>query len=222
MYENLVNLFSSRRTPRLVSREPIPDDDVNKILDAIKLAPSFNKVYPYQIHVLTNSEEGTKIKEKLVDFYRCQDDDGTSSLPGTSLLKKEIAQPLLSGLVLVYVITPDNSEAAPAGPKVQHDFAMKDATISATYGLMAAMSLGYKVGMFGSVSYNNESNHSACDLFNTDINSKIVLSLTIAKDTLPIIDPTKEKQWYLFNKVPVFVRPFKHSNVSAGPTILTI
>jgi nitroreductase len=51
MYNELKTLLENRRTPRYVSQDDIPEDDINKILNIINLAPSFDKVYPYEVHV---------------------------------------------------------------------------------------------------------------------------------------------------------------------------
>jgi nitroreductase len=58
-------LFDTRRTVRLFLNDPVPEDDVDKIIAAAKKAPSKNCLYPYNIMALTNSEEGKKVKQHL-------------------------------------------------------------------------------------------------------------------------------------------------------------
>jgi len=58
-------LFDTRRTVRLFLDDPIPEDDVDKIIAAAEKAPSKNCLYPYNIMALTNSEEGKKVKQHL-------------------------------------------------------------------------------------------------------------------------------------------------------------
>lgn len=136
MYAQLLNLFKNRRTVRLASETDISQDNLNKILEAAKTAPSFDKLYPYKIYVLTNSIEGRLKKERLLEYYRCGVDR-----PFTSWDNKEILQPILSGVVLVYTwwpsvgITPD-----PLQPGSGHG--ATDAIMGATMSLMAAESLG--------------------------------------------------------------------------------
>jgi nitroreductase len=146
IYYQLLNLFKNRRTVRLASETGISDDYLNKILAAAKTAPSFDKLYPYKIYVLTNSVEGRLKKERLLEYFRCGSDR-----PLTGWKNKEILQPILSGLVLVYTYqysvsrTPDPIQPATTG------LGAIDAIMSATMALMAAESLELKTGFFACV-----------------------------------------------------------------------
>ena len=59
------NLYDARKTVRLFLDDPVPKDDVDKIIGAAKKVPSKNCLYPYNIMALTNSEEGKKVKQHL-------------------------------------------------------------------------------------------------------------------------------------------------------------
>ena len=138
VYDQLLNLFKNRRTVRFASENNISQDKLDKILAAAQTAPSFDKLYPYGIYVLTNSVEGRSKKELLLECFRC----GTDR-PFDNWDNKEMLQPILSGVVLVYTWwssigrTPDPM-APPGGQGHGHT----DAVISATMSMMAAQSLG--------------------------------------------------------------------------------
>jgi protein PhnA len=87
MYNELKTLLENRKTPRYVDRDDIPRDDINKILDAAKLAPSFDKVYPYEIYVLTNSQAGINKKEELDNaHWACLNEAMWSEIPAVQVV----------------------------------------------------------------------------------------------------------------------------------------
>jgi len=209
MYNTLKLLFESRRTPRYVDREDIPEDAINKILDAAKLAPSFDKIYPYEIFVLTNSQAGINKKEELVERYICRNEDFTMSNVGDSWNDREIVQPILSGLALVYVAIPTSSATTSAGPYELDLQAHRDAMISATYAMLTAESLGYRAGMFSGITWPLQ---SAKLLFTDAEHARVVTTVTVANKDLAIIDPTKAKQYINYKNQQPFVYHSKHKN----------
>lgn len=63
----LDSLFDTRHTVRLFLNEPIPENDVDKIVEAAVKAPSKNCLNPYNIMVITDTEEGKKFKKYLCE-----------------------------------------------------------------------------------------------------------------------------------------------------------
>jgi len=216
MYHELKTLLENRRTPRYVDRDDIPEDDINKILDAAKLAPSFDKVYPYEVHVLTNSAAGIVKKEALVDYYVCCGPDGITDTPGDSWNEREICQPILSGLVLVYIATPKLSATSRAGPNEKAFIAHRDAMLSATYAMISAKSLGYASGMFGSVAHGE-----SLGLFTNNASAKIVTSVTIATRELPF-STADNRQYISYKNQQPFVYTKKHQGITRHPKITVV
>jgi nitroreductase len=212
MYNTLKSLLESRRTPRYVDREDIPQEDIQKILDAANLAPSFDKVYPYEIFVLTNSPAGIDKKEELVERYLCRNINGTISKVGDPWNDREIVQPILSGLSLVYVSIPKASATSSAGPLELALISQRDAMISATYAMLAGQSLGYRAGMFSAVTFPDE---TANILFSNNAMARIVTTVTIANRDLLIIDPTDNRQYIDYKNQQPFVYHSKHKNKTA-------
>ena len=219
MYNELKTLLENRRTPRYVDRDDIPQDDIDKILDAAKLAPSFDKVYPYEIYVLTNSQAGINKKEKLVERYICRHQDGTQPAVGTPWNDREIVQPILSGVSLVYVAIPVASETTAAGAFEVAFTAQRDAMVSATYAMLAAQSLGYQAGMFSGVVWPGE---SARLLFTDVEQARVVTTVTVANRVIPTSDPLYDKQFIDYKDQRPFVYHSKHKDKVSLPNIMIL
>lgn len=230
MFDQLYNLITTRRTPRLVETNNIPEENITKILNAAKSAPSFDKAYAYSIHALTNSPAGITKKEQLLEFYRCTNSDGTHPKYGDTFHNREMVQPILSGLVLVYVITPKRGPNMKTGPQQTINAAVRDSTISATYAMLAAASLGYKTGMLCAIDSNYHPVNNAVKLFVNDTISFISMSVTVATDIIPIPESTipgasphtGPKQYFNYKGMTPFVYPKKHWNVNKVPTVITV
>jgi len=61
----ITDLFNSRKTTRVFNQDPLPTDDVQKIIDAALLAPSKNCIFPYRIEVYTQSDTGKACKQHI-------------------------------------------------------------------------------------------------------------------------------------------------------------
>jgi hypothetical protein len=217
-YDQLLGLMQNRHTPRMVDSSPIPDVDVQKIYSAIKTAPSFDRVFPYKVFFLTNSEEGIVKKEQLIEYFRCGGDH-----VGDPWDDKEILQPLLSGLVIAYVT--DLKKLSPTAdygdPETLHRrlsigrHALKDMMISGTYAMLAARSLGYHTGMFGAAKQFAE----AAQVLTPDDNCYLELCVVVAKDVIPPLDISNPKQYYNFKNQNTFVFWNKHKNIHPSTDI---
>lgn len=61
------NLFDTRHTVRVFLNDPVNEEHMNQIIDAAQKAPSKNCLYPYNIMVFTNTENGKKVKKHLCE-----------------------------------------------------------------------------------------------------------------------------------------------------------
>ncbi len=100
----------------------IPDNDINKILQKISLAPSARNLQSYKIYAVKNNKVINKI------FHACfnQKNDFICN----------------SSLVLVFCADPDNSEKV-FGARGKNLYAYQDATIAASFGILTVTALGY-------------------------------------------------------------------------------
>jgi nitroreductase len=71
-YEQLLELFKGRRTLRAIKPDPIPDDLVEKLLEAARWAPTGFNMQPLEMLVVKDQKLRTAIKQ-IVDDYRNSD-----------------------------------------------------------------------------------------------------------------------------------------------------
>jgi nitroreductase len=71
-YEQLLGLFKERRTLRAIKPDPIPDELVDKLLEAARWAPTGFNMQPLEMVVVKDLELRTAIKQ-IVDDYRNSD-----------------------------------------------------------------------------------------------------------------------------------------------------
>jgi nitroreductase len=219
IYEDLLNLLQNRRTSRLVDTSDIDIEDITKILEAIKYAPSFDKVYPYKIVALTNSPEAITVKENLIKYYRCAKPNGTTPSVDSSFDDLEMVQPILSGLTLVFVATPKPSSTMKEGIINLQMIAVKDATIAATLAMLTGESLGLKTGMFGCV----QQIHNVTAMFTDAPLARYVMAVTFAKKIIPHTNETKSRQYFdLDSNTRPFAYRNKHRNINNTPLIQVI
>jgi hypothetical protein len=133
-----------------------------------------------------------------------------------------MVQPILSGLTLVYVVTPKRSPLMKTGPIETLLAGVKDATISATYAMLAAHSLGLKTGMFGSIEQNSYTSSNAVKLFSNDPNSIITLSVTVANSLVETPDTVGEKHFFKYKGDLPYVMYKKHKAIINSPEIIKL
>jgi nitroreductase len=71
-YEQLLELFKGRRTLRAIKPDPIPDDLVEKLLEAARWAPTGFNMQPLEMLVVKDLDLRAAIKQ-IVDDYRNSD-----------------------------------------------------------------------------------------------------------------------------------------------------
>ncbi|MBN1833152.1 MAG: nitroreductase family protein [Deltaproteobacteria bacterium] len=67
-YESLLNLVKKRRSIRRFKPDPIPDDDITKIIDVARWAPSGFNMQPWEFLVVKNPDLREKIVELISDI----------------------------------------------------------------------------------------------------------------------------------------------------------
>jgi nitroreductase len=150
----MMELFNNRKTYRAFKSNALPDDHTNSIVSAGCSAPSKQRIYPYRIIALTQSEASIAIKNRL--FY----ESFINELKNKHLLTAKA--PLL--LVWVGIYLPDNGDlnlssnqtdmrsiaktwnfqtASAETLSIVRARADKDAAISASFSMIQAEALGY-------------------------------------------------------------------------------
>lgn len=171
MGNNLVDIIFKRKTARLVETTDIPESDIEVLKQVILKSPSLDKRFPYKIFFLTNSEAGVAIKNQLIEYYRCHTDH-----IGDTWENKEIVQPILSGLSIVFVQRP-----TPLIIDTNHELEMvsiRDIAVAGTMAMLAGEEMGYATGMFGACT----DPVGAANLFGGNgVTEKVRLVVTIAK-----------------------------------------
>lgn len=61
----IIDLFNTRSTTRVFDQTPLPEEHIQKIVDAALLAPSKNCIFPYRVEVYTQSKLGRACKQHL-------------------------------------------------------------------------------------------------------------------------------------------------------------
>jgi predicted oxidoreductase (fatty acid repression mutant protein) len=72
-YESLLELFQQRRSIRKYKDEPVPEEYIQKILEAARWAPSGANKQPWEFVVIRQEESRKKIIEILTEQFRSMD-----------------------------------------------------------------------------------------------------------------------------------------------------
>lgn len=150
---NFMSTIMSRRSFRSFRDTPLPDKHVRMILEAACFAPSKNRLYPYQITAITQSDQGRDLKQNLLKqaFF----DAGSKVYHGMCLapllliyswipvgeqnmwgVARNYPEARNDGIAKFDSLTPSQKE------KCLHT-AIADIHISASWALLMAESLGY-------------------------------------------------------------------------------
>ncbi|KKR31631.1 MAG: Nitroreductase [Candidatus Gottesmanbacteria bacterium GW2011_GWC2_39_8] len=104
-----------------ISGMSIPKEDLDKILEAARQAPSAGNLQSYKIYVIDKEKD---IKE-VAKFYRNQKSE---FIPSSSA---------------ILFFCPDPDRANERYPEKKDHYSLQDATISQAFAILAATSLGY-------------------------------------------------------------------------------
>jgi hypothetical protein len=225
LYDDFIKILQNRRTARLVSQDDIPPEDIQKIINAGKFAPSADKRYNYKVYALSNSDEGKSKKLELIKYFRCG-----KTLPNDPYDDKELIQPILSGLTLLYTVTlpGNNTLSGSAG---------RDAMINASFSMIAAELLGYKTAFLGIIS----DRVAARKILNFEGDDEYaILAVTCSTDSFHnpdnelsfeyqgknfLYDVNNDRAWGTApwdKNIKMFIHLKKHHNKIAGPEVVLI
>ncbi len=105
---------------REFEEDPVPREHVERILEAVRLAPSAGNLQAYEVHVVTRDA----VRRELAEA--CYGQDFVAQAP----------------VVLVFSALPEES-GREYGERGRRLYAVQDATIAAAYAQLAATALGY-------------------------------------------------------------------------------
>ncbi len=133
-------VVKNRRSVRAFKPDPIPDEDIRKIIDAARLAPTSGNQQPWKFLVISDRNKIDKLKtEKLKEAETYYKD--SQMLSGEDLRKQlqqseqQLTTGYLSAPTYIVVLTDNKSQY----PTYNH----WDGPLAAGYLMLAARALGY-------------------------------------------------------------------------------
>jgi len=134
VFETIMN----RRSVRQFQSTPVPEEDILKILDAARMAPTSGNQQPWKFLVLREPETITTLKQASIEWamgYYEENPDMAESEEAWRNQVEAMADAYFSAPVYVVVLTDNNSQYP--------GYNDKDGPLAAGYLLLAARSLGY-------------------------------------------------------------------------------
>ena len=148
----LKDVLKKRYTTKWWDSKPVKMEDINNIISVAYNAPSKQGYSDYQIHVITDSEEGKKFKEWLYwDNTYCIDESLYNRNENSGKLKRFNGQ-VLAPVVIIWLAKKfDANKIIKINPynEDNHTRTMNDCMVSATMALCQAEELGLKTGFCG-------------------------------------------------------------------------
>lgn len=150
-YDTFLEFVKTRRTKRGIKPDPIPDDTVDKLVEAARWAPSGFNMQPWEFVVVRELELRNEVK-RIIDDYRSHDffalEATREKWQGEPWIPRERGDfllPLAPLYILILGDTRSNQGLPMAGRfTFQKMFSIFDSTLSnaGLYMLLAAHSLG--------------------------------------------------------------------------------
>jgi nitroreductase len=150
-YTAFLDFVKTRRTLRAIKPDPIPEDVVDKLVEAARWAPSGFNMQPWEFVVVKDFSLRTEIK-KVVDDYRANDffameatREEWQGSPWTPMLRGEYGLPLAPVYIVLFGDTRRNVGLPMAARYTyQKMYSIFDSTLSNAflYMVLAAHSLG--------------------------------------------------------------------------------
>ncbi|NIQ07010.1 MAG: nitroreductase family protein, partial [Candidatus Korarchaeota archaeon] len=141
--DSIWKVFRNRRTVREFKSTPVPKDDILKILNAARYAPSAGNVQPWKFVVLTKRKRLDSLCETLQKSWKKRVEDNSSISEdkreaiiknGQDTLRDVFKTPVY---LLVFV-----------DPSVYPEYALYDGCLAAENIMLAARALGYGTGFY--------------------------------------------------------------------------
>ncbi|MBW1829975.1 MAG: nitroreductase family protein, partial [Deltaproteobacteria bacterium] len=139
-FENLLEVIKKRRTIRKYMPEPIPDDYIDKVIDAARWAPSGANTQPWEF-VIVKDQEVKKQMGLTVSGAVARGNEGT--VP---------PQPYFEGAPVLIVVCGDPRlmEAYPKG-EIREELFVSSMSAAIQNILLAAAALGLEGSVWGTV-----------------------------------------------------------------------
>lgn len=161
-YESFLEFVKARRTLRDIKPDPIPDDTVDKLIEAARWAPSGFNMQPWEFMVIQDPDLRLEIK-KVVDDYRTNDlfpmeatREEWQGAPLKSPAKGELLLPLAPVFILL-LGDPRTNLGLPMPVRFTYQklYSIFNSTLSNAflYMLLAAHSLGLAAIYVSAVKY---------------------------------------------------------------------
>ncbi len=136
---NFWNVIQNRRSVRKFLADSIPVNDIMRIIDAARMAPTSGNQQPWKFIVLKDKKKINQIKEACIREYLDEYDQRNNNKKAKEQFKEKITKRLnesyFSAPVFIIVLTYNNS----LYPAYNH----WDGPLAAGYLMLAARSLGY-------------------------------------------------------------------------------
>ena len=137
---NLFETIRGRRSVREYKSDPVPKEDIEKVLDAARMAPTSGNQQPWKFLVITEGEQIKMLKEACIAaaLDRHKDDEEYHGEEAQAKLKKragEYYDKVFSAPVYIVVLTNTESKYP--------TYNVHDGPLAAGYLMLAARALGY-------------------------------------------------------------------------------
>ncbi|WP_346859787.1 nitroreductase family protein [uncultured Draconibacterium sp.] len=138
--ESFWEVIKTRRSVRAFQPDPVPEEDIRKIIDAARMAPTSGNQQPWKFLVITDPKKiealkTEKLKETEVYFRDTKKLEGEELKTQMKQADERLGKGYLSAPALIVVLTDNNS----AYPGYNH----WDGPLAAGYLMLAARALGY-------------------------------------------------------------------------------
>lgn len=133
-------VIKSRRSVRAYKPDPVPESDIEKIIDAARMAPTSGNQQPWKFLVITDKKKigalkTEKIKEAEAYYKDSKKFEGEQLKKQLKELDEQLSKGYLSAPAYIVVLTDNNSRY----PTYNH----WDGPLAAGYLMLAARALGY-------------------------------------------------------------------------------
>jgi nitroreductase len=137
---NLFETIMGRRSVREYKSDPVPREDIEKVLNSARMAPTSGNQQPWKFLVITEGEQITNLKEACIAaaLDRHKDDEEYHGEEAQAKLKKRAGEyyaKVFSAPVYIVVLT-DTESKYPT-------YNVHDGPLAAGYLMLAARALGY-------------------------------------------------------------------------------
>lgn len=178
------DVVENRRSVRAFKSEPVPDEDIRKIIDAARMAPTSGNQQPWTFLVINEKEKintlkAEKLKEAEAYFKSSKELSGDALDKQLQQTDEQLSKGYLSAPTYIVVLTDNNSRYP--------DYNHWDGPLAAGYLMLAARALGYGT-VFITDSFSEEMTKR---VFNIPDNYTRVCFTPVG---IPVEWPTKEKK----------------------------